>query len=120
MPGNTPWTPAEVEILLRDYPSIGSRRCAEKLGRTPRAVKLKFDKLMAKERGEKPERIDQAEFGEHSLGSQHRPVAIITRRCHDCHKPTPDYRCQACLDKLLAKHPHCYGPTADERYGVTL
>lgn len=27
-----------------------------------------------------------------------------TRRCHDCGKPTPDYRCPKCLAKWRKKH----------------
>lgn len=28
----------------------------------------------------------------------------ITRRCHDCGRPTPNYRCSGCLRKWRAKH----------------
>lgn len=26
------------------------------------------------------------------------------RKCHDCGKPTPDYRCNACREKFYARH----------------
>lgn len=33
--------------------------------------------------------------------ARHRPVIlhVMTRLCHDCHKPTTDYRCPKCLAK---------------------
>lgn len=33
-----------------------------------------------------------------------RPGALSGRRCHDCGKPTSDYRCPACLARWRAKH----------------
>ena len=36
---------------------------------------------------------------------------IITRKCHDCGKPTNDYRCETCLGKWRARNdvPICGG-----------
>ena len=41
-----------------------------------------------------------------------RPGALSLRRCHDCGKPTADYRCPRCLAKWRAKHG--VGPSAQE------
>lgn len=32
------------------------------------------------------------------------PLKPAMRRCHDCGRPTPDYRCPKCLEKWRAKH----------------
>ena len=43
------------------------------------------------------------------------------RRCHDCGKATPNYRCPQCRDKHLNKHrADCCGVTGDEMYSVAL
>ena len=46
---------------------------------------------------------------------QKRPGALSMRRCHDCGKPTVDYRCSKCLAKWRRKNgvPACGGETEE-------
>lgn len=39
-----------------------------------------------------------------------KPDAVAVRACHDCGRPTADYRCSACWEKFRQR----YGVAADE------
>lgn len=44
-----------------------------------------------------------------------------SRRCHDCGKPTNDYRCEACHKKWMEKHhvsTYAWEGASDEPYAV--
>lgn len=114
-----PWTQKDTDFLLKNYPAMGCKRCAEKLGRTTKAIALKLDKLAGNTPRKMPAARAADEYGEHSVGYQRKPSTITTRRCTDCKRPTTDFRCPACWEKRRAKYrDSCDGPTADELYGV--
>lgn len=42
----------------------------------------------------------------------------VTRKCHDCGRPTTDYRCPNCRQRFLAKHGiHLSSVDASDAYG---
>lgn len=58
------------------------------------------------------------ECGQHVINRRHAKyeptVAAALRKCHDCGRPTADYRCQNCLRKWRMEHGVSLGD-----YGVT-
>lgn len=79
-----PWTPEEDKVLKERIGSMTYAEIGELLGRTEKSVKHRALHLSLRG-GPKPRlpRLKDAE-----------------RRCHDCGRPTPDYRCPACWRKL--------------------
>ena len=97
------WTPEEDEVLVRlakqglPWAEI-SRRIG---GRSAKSCSSRASTLgLAKRRAAKP--------------SEASPEASM-RKCHDCGKATPDYRCPKCLAKWRARHGVAvYGPREDD------
>ena len=95
-----PWTPEEDEKLLRLH-SMGwsCDRCASELpGRTKsacsnRVLALRKENASA---GRKPEPEPKPERRE---GEPKKPLGRM-RKCHDCGRPTADYRCPQCWEKI--------------------
>jgi len=79
-----PWTPEEDKALKERIGSMTYAEIGELLGRTEKSVKHRALSLNVRG-GAKPR--------------PPRPAGKM-RRCHDCGKPTPDYRCPACWRKL--------------------
>jgi len=57
---NERWTKEEIELLVKYYPVLGARACAERLGRTVKAVQRKAEKLGLKRRNEIEEDQEKA------------------------------------------------------------
>ena len=79
-----PWTPEEDKVLKEHIGAMTYAEIGELLGRTEKSVKQRA--LSLNVRG----------------GAKPRPPKLdnVKRKCHDCGKPTPDYRCPACWRKL--------------------
>jgi hypothetical protein len=79
-----PWTPEEDKMLKENIGSMTYAEIGELLGRSEKSVKHRALHLSL--RG----------------GSKPRPPKLdnVKRKCHDCGKPTPDYRCPSCWRKL--------------------
>lgn len=107
MNSKRPWSSEDIATLRYSYAARGAAWCANKLGRSVGSIENKAHRIG----------ISTSKYG----SAEPLGPAIIrtTRRCHDCHNPTTDYRCPACWEKhRAANHHDCYGPTADEVYGV--
>ena len=78
------WTPEEDAVLKEHLGTMTFAEIGALLGRTDKSVKARALHLSL--RG----------------GAKPRPPRLenVKRRCHDCGKPTPDYRCPACWRKL--------------------
>jgi len=83
-----PWTDADLGWLALNYIRLGGRACAEHLGRTLSAVQ------------EKAKRLGVARTSE----PREKSLGWAQRRCHDCGKPTTNYRCPKCLSAWRRKH----------------
>ena len=79
-----PWTPDEDAVLKKNVGTMTYAEIGALLGRTDKSVKARALSLQL--RG----------------GAKPRPPRLenVKRHCHDCGKPTPDYRCPACWRKL--------------------
>ncbi len=115
MPGKI-WSEEDLEFLCTHYAEKGPKWCAERLERTPRGVTVKALRLdlhyTAVKTRYKPDRpAEDADLG---------PEApTLGHHCVDCGCLSPDYRCPECRRRYLARyHGACWGPTADETYGV--
>lgn len=91
------WSAGEEQIVRSFYRSKGGDWCAERLGRTKNSVQSKAGSLGLTKRRK---RTGQ----EKEILKLRRELGLSARRCHDCGKPTPDYRCPACLAKWRRKH----------------
>lgn len=78
------WTPEEDAVLKEHVGTMTFAEIGALLGRTDKSVKARALHLSL--RG----------------GAKPRPPRLenVKRRCHDCGRPTPDYRCPACWRKL--------------------
>lgn len=100
------WTPEEDELLKKlakqglSWPEI-SRRIP---GRSPKSCTSRAGTLgLAKKRAAKP-----------SLSSS----GLSVRRCHDCGRPTTDYRCPKCRAMWREKHGVAPSAQDDEPYNA--
>ena len=90
----TSWTEEELAWLRAHYGAMTARECAEHLGRSEMSVAAKAGRLgLAKSRAEEPELEPEPEI--------QKPKK---RRCHDCGRPTTDFRCPKCWAKLRANY----------------
>lgn len=80
-------------MLRRLHGELGMswKEVARRLGRTPKACRTRFWWLRRAGRGQPRE-------------STSRTPGQDMRSCHDCGRPTPDYRCPACRRKWQIKH----------------
>lgn len=81
------WTPEEDAVLKNNVGTMTFAEIGALLGRTDKSVKARALHLCLRG-GPKP-RLPKPSAGQ--------------RRCHDCGRPTPDYRCPACWRKLRKK-----------------
>ena len=98
-PAPEPWRPEEDDWLRGHYGRSGwtLRTCAEWLGRSQCGVKARVRRLgVAAQRTGRPPSGESLE-----LMSVPRPRK---RRCHDCGRPTWDYRCSRCWERLREKY----------------
>jgi hypothetical protein len=79
-----PWTPEEDAVLKEHVGTMTFAEIGALLGRTDKSVKARALHLSLRG-GPKPRLPKQKDH---------------MRKCHDCGKPTPDYRCPACWRKL--------------------
>lgn len=79
-----PWTPEEDAVLKAHLGTMTYAEIGLLLGRTDKSVKARALSLQLRG-GPKPRLPKQKDH---------------MRKCHDCGKPTPDYRCPACWRKL--------------------
>ena len=82
-----PWTDADLGWLALNYIRLGGRACAEHLGRSLSAVQEKAKRL-----------------GVARGCAREKPLQAGMRRCHDCGKPTTNYRCPKCLSVWRRKY----------------
>jgi len=82
-----PWTDADLGWLALHYIRLGGRACAEYLGRSLSAVQEKAKRL-----------------GVARCCAKEKPLQVGMRHCHDCGKPTTDYRCPKCLSAWRRRH----------------
>ena len=109
-----PWTEAELQFLREHYPEHSATWCGKKLGRGRSSVSLKVKSWfeVADSRPPKVEREDS------DLGPVDPP---LENHCVGCGRVSRTRRCPECQEKHLAEyHGECWGPTADEAYGVAL
>ena len=87
-----PWTEEEEEWLRQHYGRMTGAECGEALGRTKESVTTKARKLG----------IAKGRPGRLALEPVQEPEVPRTRKrkCHDCGRPTYDFRCPACWAKL--------------------
>lgn len=78
------WTPEDDAVLKEHVGTMTFAEIGALLGRTDKSVKARALHLCLRG-GPKPRLPKQKDH---------------LRRCHDCGKPTPDYRCPACWRKL--------------------
>lgn len=87
-----PWTKEDLAWLRANYGAMTARECAEHLGRTEMSVASKALRIgLTKSRAEEPE-------PEPEIPTPKK------RRCHDCGRPTTDFRCARCWAKLREKY----------------
>ena len=99
-----PWTEAELQFLRNNYPEHTAYWCAKQMGRSRGSVWLKL-RNGVRSKSEDPE-----------LGPVGPPLA---NRCVDCGKVSRTRRCPVCQARYLEMYNgECWGPTADEAYGV--
>ena len=84
-----PWTPDEDAVLKEHLGTMTYAEIGALLGRTDKSVKARALSLQLRG-GPKP-RLP-------------KPSGKNMRKCHDCGKPTTDYRCPKCWAKLRAQH----------------
>ena len=109
-----PWTEEELQFLRANYPAHSATWCGKKLGRGRSSVSLKVKSwfVVADNRPAKVEREDP------ELGPVDPPLA---NRCVDCGRVSSTRRCPVCQARYLERYNgECWGPTADEAYGVAL
>lgn len=98
MSGGRAWTQddvAKLVAMLRDGRT--TEEAANALGRTVPAI-WQYMRYHRQAFQGLPERRG----GSRSRGA-HMRGGVYTRRCHDCGRPTTDYRCPACWAKLRRK-----------------
>ena len=83
-----PWTPEEDAVLKENIGAMTYAEIGELLGRTEKSVKQRA--LSLNVRGGSKPRPPKPRAGQ--------------RRCHDCGRPTSDYRCAKCWAKLREKY----------------
>ena len=83
-----PWTPEEDAVLKANLGTMTFAEIGALLGRTDKSVKARALHLSLRG-GPKP-RLPKPSAGQ--------------RRCHDCGRPTSDYRCAKCWAKLREKY----------------
>jgi hypothetical protein len=83
-----PWTPDEDAVLKAHLGTMTYAEIGLLLGRTDKSVKARALSLQLRG-GPKP-RLPKPSAGQ--------------RRCHDCGRPTSDYRCSKCWAKLREKY----------------
>lgn len=81
------WTAGDDAVLRENAGTMTYAEIGALLGRTEKSVKQRA--LSLNVRG----------------GAKPRPPKLdnVKRKCHDCGRPTPDYRCPACWRKLRAE-----------------
>ena len=88
--GAQPWTPEEDAMLVEAYRSHAPLwQLSSRIGRTEHACKNRARILGV---------------AETRLPPQTPPDCLSLRRCHDCGKPTVDYRCSSCRAKFRRRH----------------
>lgn len=109
------WTEAELQFLRANYPANNASWCARQLGRSRSSVSLKISKLWLKIASQRPQKV---EHDAPDLGPVDPPLA---NRCVGCGRVSNTRRCPDCQRKHLSRYDgECWGPTADEVYGVAL
>ena len=83
------WTPEDDAVLKEHLGTMTYAEIGALLNRTDKSVKARALSLQLRG-GPKP-RLP-------------KPSGKNMRKCHDCKKPTTDYRCSKCWAKLRAKH----------------
>ena len=83
-----PWTPDEDAVLKAHLGTMTYAEIGTLLGRTDKSVKARALSLQLRG-GPKPRLPKQK---------------VFMRKCHDCGRPTPDYRCSKCWAKLREKY----------------
>ena len=90
-----PWTKEQLEILRELYGKVPAQVIARRVGRTTESVRTKARKLG----------LVSAKTGEVLASAEVAPTGVFLklRKCHDCGKPTPDYRCPECWARIRGK-----------------
>lgn len=87
-----PWTKEQLEILRELYGKVPAQVIARRVGRTTESVRTKARKLG----------LVSGRTGDVLAPAEVAPVGVFLklRRCHDCGRPTPDYRCPECWARI--------------------
>ena len=102
-----PWSAEDDERLfyLRDHDKLQWKDIAEKLGRTKSACSGRYNWFRHKRIAESE---DETELAVRISVSRETPARLLPktywRKCHDCGKQTPHFRCSKCRDKWRQKH----------------
>ena len=106
------WTDAELQFLRENYPEHSAYWCAKKLDRSRTSVAIKI-KSWFEVTARRPPKIEREDP---DLGPAEPQFAHC---CVGCGRVSITQRCPTCQEKHLARyHGECWGPTADEAYGV--
>lgn len=109
------WTEDEVAFLRANYPAQSAYWCAQQLGRGHSSVAVKLSGLKLLPENPRPPKVEREDP---DLGPVEPQFA---HHCVDCGRVSLTQRCPTCQEKHLARyHGECWGPTADEAYGVAL
>ena len=101
-----PWTEEELQFLRSNYPEHTAYWCAKQLGRSRGSVWLKLRNGLRSKSDDPDLGPAEPQFAHHCVG---------------CGRVSITQRCPTCQEKHLARyHGECWGPTADEAYGVAL
>lgn len=109
------WTEEEIAFLRANYPEHTAYWCAQQLGRSRSSVAVKISNLWLRVRAQRPAKVEREDP---ELGPVDPPLA---NRCVDCGRVSSTRRCPVCQARYLERYNgECWGPTADEAYGVAL
>ena len=92
-------------FYLRDHDKLQWKEIAQKLGRTTAACSARYNWYRHKRIAESE---DETELSVRMSVSRETPARLLPktywRKCHDCGKQTPHFRCSKCRDKWKQKH----------------
>ena len=109
------WTGEEMQFLRANYPEQSLSWCAKQLGRNVSSVDTKIKAMKLPSRTPSKPRVKRERP---DLGPE---VPQLGNRCVGCGAVSSTRRCPECQKKHLARYAgECWGPTADEAYGVAL
>lgn len=106
------WSLEEDAVLQRHYPTTSAPELAALLGREAEDIYLRARRLKLHKKGYE-DRLPAVRSRPES-GAVDRRGNPVRRRCHDCGRPTSDYRCPKCRQKWKVLHGLCHKPRSGQ------